>query len=341
MYYKLKNKYGGIKLRKVEVFKHKDGTGAKSGRSKKYKVLPLDYVVDLELTDELDYVELAGRILNDRHVIRDGEGEYYGIDVNITDRDILNNLTRLFKARKNIEFIKLANVEVDIIIIAYQKTKDSLYVEALFEHYFSYIEHISKKYKYVAAGASKDDDSDFIAEAVIVLEQCMSRYKLGYFLPFFRGWLRHSLSEACRKKYFDLLAVPKPILRDMRSGLIDKPVRVVSSTEDESLYLNNIEDETAINEEDMIRYMSNRDRKLWDRVMSVAGENEGRALCYTEGIFTENEKKYTCKALAAKFGVSTSTIVRRKQKALQRLREDQYFISKYKEYMERRLFKTA
>jgi hypothetical protein len=325
-------------MKKIEVFKHKDGSGVKSGRSKRYVVKPLDFVADLELTDNLNYKELANNILNERHLIRGGSGAYDGISYDITDKDVLYNLVKLYKTRKKYEFIKLATKEIDIIIIAYQKTNDSLYVEAIFEHYFSYIMQFSKKYNYVAAGVNTDDDSDFIAESFIIVEQCMTRYKLGYFTPILRDWLRHSLSEACRKKYYDVIVMPKPILKQVREGEIDKPVSTSGSSDEGGYYINTVVDSSLPSELILLEIIEEKDKKLWNKIVEIAGYNEAEALCYTRGILTEDGKVYSCKELAAVCGVSTSTIVRRRQNAIDRLRNSEYFQERYAFYKERNIF---
>ncbi len=280
----------------------------------KYKDFKIEEVSVKELIDT------AKDIIRERHHMRNGKGEYVGVNMDMCPTEV-SNLSVLYMTRKKYEFIKFANKEVDIIILAYQNSKDVIFVEALFEHFFPYIFYFNKRY--LRGNNLSLTDGDLISESVIVLVQCMERYKLGYFVAFYRDWIRYRLTSASRTKNFDLMKVSVEKKRNIWHGKEEAPRKYVVDKNNNNVIDMITKDKDA--ENTLIYSIDKNDKKLFDKVLELVGVERGVSLCYSIGVFTPDNRKYTLKEIGDILDVSQSTVSRRRKQAVEILKTKKFF----------------
>ena len=297
----------------------------------KYNVKVLDRYADYDFEKVSSHYEAAIDILNHRHKVRGGEGNYEGISYNLIDDKInLNDFMRVFKARKNMEFIKLAKKEVDIIVMAYQETNNKLLIEGLFEHFFAFIQSYSKKYNYVSYSIN-ENDSDFISIGFTVLDKCAKNYKLGNFMIHLSNWLRFTFYEACRTQYYPVVKVSKADLAKVLRGETER-IKAVTPMDGGSVILADWIEESEELENYIISKCDYTPKKVLDAMRKVIGEENTLIFCLNEGIYTENGKRYSYKEISKALGINTSSIARRKNASRTKLERSKFFKRMYQAY---------
>jgi len=297
----------------------------------KYNVKILDRYADYDFEKENNHYDAAIDILNHRHHVRGGKGNYEGLSDNLVgDSNNLYDYIKLFKTRKKMEFIKLAKKEVDILVMAYQQTNDSLIIEGLFEHFFTYIQTYSKKYNYVSFGIN-ENDGDFMSIGFTVLDKCAKNYKLGNFMVHLTNWLRFSFYEACRTQYYNVVKVSKSELAKVLRGENER-VKSVASIDGGSVILADWIDKSEEFEDYIVYRCDYTPKKVLDAMKKIIGETNTLIFCLNEGVYTENNVRYSYKEISNVLGINTSSIARRKNASRVKLERSKFFKRMYKAF---------
>lgn len=122
----------------------------------------------------------------------------------------------------NLKYFNFNRYEINNLVIFWQKTKDTIVRDAIFETYMIFFKKMLPKYLAVSNTIRKDQysyDLDMFQDYVLILDKCLSDYKCvedASFKSYAHHWFQFLLGEGIRTKYFSLLIFPQHIIKQER-----------------------------------------------------------------------------------------------------------------------------